>query len=136
MAAFFYPVEISLTPCTPSRGICGAHVGTGCLRQLGKGSAGCLMAAFLFIGSRQTSRSCACSCSCKTSATYICLRDACKATYCGHFNMIWRTGHTYPLQNIFQTVLVWPVNCRNYFQQIIHPTLIELFRTEHQMTSM
>jgi hypothetical protein len=24
MAGFFYPVEISITPCTPSRGICGA----------------------------------------------------------------------------------------------------------------
>jgi hypothetical protein len=29
-------VEISITPCTPSRGICGAHVGTGCQRQLGR----------------------------------------------------------------------------------------------------
>ena len=32
-------------PLHPSRRICGAHVGTGCLRQLGKGSAGRLMAA-------------------------------------------------------------------------------------------
>ena len=75
------------------------------LRQLGKHSAGRLMAAW-FAGSRQTNRSC------KTLSTPICPGDACRGTDRGQFNMIGQIVHTYPSQSVFPMGLAWTTNCR------------------------
>ena len=125
VASFFLSCGDKRHPLHPLKGALRCTVCTGCLRQLfkgyvywlsldqllpplpylqrkyGKGSAGRLMAAFLFV----------CS-SCKTLSTPICPRDVCKGTNRGQFNMIGLIVHTSPYHSIFLTGLAWITNCR------------------------
>ena len=114
MPAFFVQWR-KFTPCTPSRGICGAHVGTGRLRGLLKVESDHLdkqpatMPALYKEGSLS---------SCKTGSTHTCLRSTCSNAQCGRYHLILLTYHNYPSQSIIPQGLLWTLNCRKWDMHI------------------
>ena len=96
MPAFFVQWR-KVTPYTPSRGICGAHVGTGRLRGL------------LKVESWS---------SCKTASTHTCLRSICSNAQCGRYHLILLTYHNYPSQSIIPQGLLRTLNCRKWDMHI------------------